>query len=270
MTRFVQTIEHALDTAKDVEAPADVGIAEFDRLAVAFNRLQAVRRRQAEEIKDLARNVLHDLRTPIVNIQNESDRLSHGLVQPDEAASVIESISRSILRIIDINAEITRNYSRRVDVAASRQDLAGIVNESVDMYQAVAETRGVALHAEVPPEEVVVSGHLEKLQRLIGNLLDNAFKFTPEGGTVSVSLCSDGHSARLRVADTGPGIPKEDLDSIYLRFFRSAGTKDIPGTGLGLSMVHSIVELYGGEIKCESAPGKGACFFVTFPVVKRT
>lgn len=248
------------------ELDADTGIAELDGLAESFNRQQAVRRRQSDEIRNIARNVMHDLRAPVTNIYNEADRLSHSLVSGDEAAASVMAASRAILAMVDANAEISRNYGGVADSAAEVLDFSRIVRESAEMYSVVAEERGLRLDISVPGGPVPFSGHDAKLRRLVANLLDNAFKFTEEGGSVSLRLAADEKGAMLSVSDTGCGIPQDQINCIYERFYRCPGSRSVPGTGLGLSMVHSIVELYGGRIECHSTEGEGTTFDITFPL----
>ena len=263
--KFAAEVDELVRCNKSDPVDADTRIAEIDALATAFNRLQSVRARQSEEIRNLARNVLHDLRTPIANIYNESDRLSHALVGGEEAATAIMAASRSVLRIIDTNAEISRNYNGCEDEFASPLDLSAIVRESIDVYSAVAEEKGVCLKARLPDDPVCMKGHSAKLQRLVGNLVDNAIKFTPSGGSVRVELSTDDEGIRLSVSDTGIGIPEDEINCIYERFYRCAGARTSPGTGLGLSMVHSIVEFYAGTITCRSTPNSGTTFLIRFP-----
>ena len=263
--KFAAEVDELVRTAKTDFVVVDTNIAELNKLATAFNRLQYVRARQSEEIRNLARNVLHDLRAPITNIYNESDRLSHALIGSEEAAAAIMSKSRLVLRIIDTNAEISRNYSGCEDEPAASLDLSAIVRESIDVYSAVAEEKGICLKAQLPDDPVCMKGHSAKLQRLVGNLVDNAIKFTPSGGSVRVELSTADDGIRLSVSDTGIGIPEEEIACIYERFYRCASARTSPGTGLGLSMVHSIVEFYAGTISCNSTPNSGTTFLIHFP-----
>ena len=110
-----------------------------------------------------------------------------------------------------------------------------------------------------------MKGHSAKLQRLVGNLVDNAIKFTPTGGSVRVGLSAAADGIRLSVSDTGIGIPGPEVNCIYERFYRCADARTLPGSGLGLSMVHSIVEFYNGKIDCDSTPNAGTTFDILFP-----
>lgn len=263
--KFARDVDALVRCDRADPVDADTQIAEIDALAAAFNRLQSVRARQSDEIRNLARNVLHDLRAPITNIYNEADRLAHSLVGADEASAAIMSASRSLLRIIDTNAEISRNYSGCEDEPAALVDLSEVIRESIEVYSAVAEEKGVCLKAQLPDDPVCMKGHSAKLQRLVGNLVDNAIKFTPTGGSVRVGLSAAADGIRLSVSDTGIGIPGPEVNCIYERFYRCAEARTLPGSGLGLSMVHSIVEFYNGKIDCDSTPNSGTTFDILFP-----
>jgi two-component system sensor histidine kinase BaeS len=110
-------------------------------------------------------------------------------------------------------------------------------------------------------------GH--KLQQLAGNLIDNAVKFTPSGGKVTVSLSETRDNVVFKVADSGVGIANGDLPKIYDRFYRAERSRGTPGSGLGLSLVRAVVTFYGGDIDCKSKPGSGTVFTVTLPKRKR-
>jgi len=118
----------------------------------------------------------------------------------------------------------------------------------------------------LPKDSVVFSGHRGRLQRLLGNLLDNAIKFTPEGGVITLSLLQKGSEIVLRVSDTGCGIAPEDIPHVFRRFWRSDSSRSLPGNGLGLALAKAIVTAYAGTISCESTPGKGTTFTINIPV----
>ncbi len=248
-------------TALDVNPRLD----EAHRLAVAFNRLLSERARQSEEIRNLSRNALHDLRAPLVQISEAADGLAHGLVRPDEAAMSIQKKCRALLRLVDMSAEISNNYSGHDVRSPEELDLAALARDVAETYSAGAEAKGVGFVSQISKESVWFSGHEIKLRRLIGNLLDNAIKYTSEGGQISVTLSADSKGVMIEVADSGCGIPSCEQQFIYERFYRGKLAGECLGTGLGLSMVHSIVMFYHGEIACVSDIGKGATFRVRLP-----
>ena len=248
------------------ELDADTGIAELDSLAESFNRQQAVRMRQSDEIRNIARNVMHDLRAPVTNIYNEADRLSHSLVSGDEAAASVMAASRAILAMVDANAEISRNYGGVADSAAEVLDLSRIVRESAEMYSVVAEEKGLRLDISVPGGPVPFSGHDAKLRRLVANLLDNAFKFT-ESGKVELSAEArpdgDGTVAlHIAVKDTGCGIPPERLAHLFDPREDDGAGRGCPGPGLGLSVVKRLLDSCGGAIDIDSAVGRGTGVYI--------
>lgn len=234
---------------------------EVRRLAQAFNRLLAERARQSEEIRNLSRNALHDLRTPLVQMCDAADQLAHGLVNPEEAAMSIQKEGRALMRIVEASAEISNNYSGRDSMPPAELDIAALVRDVVDVYVAGAEAKQIRLTSEIP-ERLRFVGHEIKLRRLVGNLLDNAVKYTPEGGWISLKLFRTERDVVLEVADSGCGISRCEQAVMYERFYRGTAASGRPGAGLGLTMVHSIVAFYHGEIVCASEVGKGAKFRV--------
>ena len=244
---------------------ANQRLDEVRRLAVAFNRLLAERERQSEEIRNLSRNALHDLRAPLVQMCDEADRLAHGLVNPEEAAMAIQKDGRALMRIVETSAEISNNYSGRDIVPPEELDVAALARDVADVYAAGAESKRIGFTCRIPEAAVPFVGHEIKLRRLVGNLLDNAVKFTPEGGWISLAVSQVGKGVSLEVADSGCGISRCEQTVMYERFYRGSSAKGCPGTGLGLSMVHSIVMFYHGEITCVSDVGKGTSFRVFLP-----
>ena len=125
--------------------------------------------------------------------------------------------------------------------------------------------KNVYLARECDRAPVIFPGHKSKLQSLFNNLIDNAIKYTPPGGSVSVSVFHVGDTIQIKVSDTGIGIPSETIPKIFNRFFRANPSGQESGFGLGLSLVHSIVTYYRGTITCNSTPGKGTTFQVALP-----
>ena len=241
------------------------GIFLLRRLASSFNRLFAAQDVRLRELRDLTTNVLHDLRTPLTQISGDAESVCRGETDAAEAAERTLESCRTIIRLIDTNAEITRTNAGIQSVSAQNLDFGGIVSESVELFRPVAEMKSIRLAFRQADAPVPFRGHPDKLQRIIGNLIDNAIKFTGGGGSVTVELTSDDSRVVLSVADTGIGMSPETASRIFERFYRADESRHEPGFGLGLSLVKAIVDSYGGDIRCTSVPGKGSTFTVELP-----
>ena len=232
-----------------------------------FLAYRSIRRRHAkamQELHDLSDDIAHDLRTPLARMHAQAELAAMGDVSAAELAAGVAEETSSMLELINTMLDLSQTGARierspRMDV-----DLAAIVRQMTEFYASVAEDKGVAFVLDLPDGEIVRSAHKAKLQQLVGNLLDNAVKFTPSGGTVSVTLTKEPETglARLAVSDTGIGISDEDKPNLFKRFWRSDASRSLPGNGLGLAVVKAIVTSYGGSITCTSRPGMGTTFVV--------
>ena len=232
-----------------------------------FLAYRSIRRRHAkamQELHDLSDDIAHDLRTPLARMHAQAELAAMGEVSAEELAAGVAEETSSMLELINTMLDLSQTGARierspRMDV-----DLAAIVRQMTEFYASVAEDKGVAFVLDLPDGEIVRSAHKAKLQQLVGNLLDNAVKFTPSGGTVSVTLTKEPETglARLAVSDTGIGISDEDKPNLFKRFWRSDASRSLPGNGLGLAVVKAIVTSYGGNITCTSRPGMGTTFVV--------
>ena len=141
-------------------------------------------------------------------------------------------------------------------------DLAVFLKRMADLYSTLAEDAGIVFSVNTPERPVVVMAHKGKLQQLVGNLLDNALKFTPRGGKVSVQL----HESPpvVEVANTGPGIAETDIPHVFSRFWRGQKARTLPGNGLGLALVKAIADSYGASVRCSSSESGPTTFSVKF------
>ncbi len=234
---------------------------------------EVTEQRELDRLKDdFVATVSHELRTPLTSMMGFLEMIRDG-----EAGQLTEDQKRFLAIIYRSSERLQRLVGDLLFVA--RLDASGlqlhfapirldeIARELVDSSAALARAREVDLEpdlAETPP----LLGDHERLVQLAGNLLSNALKFTPAGGTVTVRTFVDGDSAVLEVADTGIGIPAAEQDRVFQRFFRSSTATEqaIPGTGLGLVISRAIVEAHGGTITVTSKIGAGTCFRVELPL----
>jgi len=232
---------------------------ELDRLSGGLNemldRIQAL----MEDVRRVSDNIAHDLRTPLGRLHNDLDSLRGELLaQGMDTAGVDRALSESQGLLATFNALLR---IARIDVDHSTAnfatvDLAALVRDVAEYYEPLAEARNQALKIDTATG-LQVAGDRDLLFQALANLVDNAIKYTPQGGDIVVSLATVGPgTAELTVADSGPGVPPAARKRIFQRFFRLESSRSTPGSGLGLSLVDAVARLHGVEIRvADNAPG---------------
>lgn len=245
---------------------------ELDLLAETINSLLDRIAAYLNVKRDFLANAAHELRTPLAAIRSSVEVALNGERSPEEyedlmvdvieECSALEALVNQLLLLSETEAELPATKFERVE-------LSELVRKAIDMFSGVAEARGVKFRAG-RADQASVGGHRGHLRQLLNNLLDNAVKYTPAGGEVTVELTVEESFAKLQIHDTGAGISAEEQQHIFQRFFRaeSARTRSpgIGGTGLGLSICQSVVHNHGGEISCQSMVDQGTTFTVTLPL----
>lgn len=216
--------------------------------------------------------VTHELRAPLAAVQSMLKVIIEGYTGSisDKAEELIKRSERRIRFLLDLvndlldvsGKQMERTSSRRVEI-----DLKKIVADVIDGFQGEANAEGINLEVEIPDEPVILESNEKDLQNLLDNLLSNALKYTHSGGEVSLTVKSSEDEVNIEVADTGIGIPEEDIPKLFNEFFRTENAKQVAehGTGLGLTIVKNIVDEHKGKISVESELGKGTQFLVSFP-----
>jgi two-component system CheB/CheR fusion protein len=228
--------------------------------------LRAVDRRRGEFLGVLS----HELRNPLAVIGSSLRCIDRGALADDatrRAVAAIERQSNQLARLVDDLLDITRISSGKISLQRRRIDLAQLVSQTVDDHRALLAARTVTV--TVPPEPVWMHGDPTRLAQIVGNLLSNAAKFTPSGGTIAISLSVAAQRAVLEVCDTGVGIDEETLRELFAPFVQAERSVDRSraGLGLGLALVKTLVEMHGGEVTVRSAgPGEGATFTIAVPL----
>ncbi len=227
--------------------------------------------RELERMRDtFVATISHELRTPLTSISGFLEMLQdeeHEL--GDTGRMYLDVIRRSTERLHDLVEDlllIAQIEAHRVDLHPSRLDLAALASECIAAARPVAAEKGVSIEllGDHPPP---VHGDARRIAQVVDNLVSNAVKFTPENGSVTVSVEGDGDTVHLVVADTGMGIPADEQGQVFSRFFRSRSATHgaIPGTGLGLAISRALVEQHGGTIALHSEEGRGTRVTVTLP-----
>ena len=239
---------------------------EIDEVARAFNETLARVEIAVGEMRQFSTALAHELRTPITALRGEIElaamKTEAGDTYRRAAASQLEELDK-LKRLIDHLLTLARAESGQIPVSHYPIDLAGVVRSVVEQIEAVAHAEGLELTC-VTPGVVMIEGDEEWLERLLLNLLDNAFKFTRSGGRVSVTLVDEGTHARLEVRDTGIGMSPDVLPHVFERFYRAdpARSSTSRGAGLGLSLVKWIADRHAGSVEVESQLGRGSVFTV--------
>ena len=241
------------------------GICEIDQLSTSFNRLFTLQEQQAQELRELTQNILHDIRTPISHISQQAQCIYDKSCDPETAAGLIAESCDKIIDLFETHAEIAKNNAFAEREQPSKQNVSEIINFIVDLYAPAAEAKGVKITASPVKAPIMFMGHKSKFQRLIGNIIDNAIKFTPSGGSVTVTAFETLDTVEIVVSDTGIGIDPVVVPRVFDRGFRTKDAVSQPGFGLGLALVKSIVTFYRGSITCQSEPGKGTTFTIRLP-----
>jgi two-component system, OmpR family, sensor histidine kinase SenX3 len=260
-------VEHEFETGGRTVAasalPAGQGaVVVVARDVTAARNIERVRR-------DFVANASHELKTPVASIQALAETLH------DAAASDPEVAERFLARLREEAVRLSRLVGDLLDLSRLEGGLAeaepvhlrSVVADEAERLRARADGAGVRLVVDDAPD-LVVRGSSSDLGLLLHNLLDNAIRYSPDGGEVRITLRDRDHQAELRIADTGLGIPGRDLDRIFERFYRvdPARSRGTGGTGLGLAIVRHVAESHGGDVEVRSVLGAGSTFIVRLPL----
>lgn len=275
--RAIRPVHEIIDQAEAMKAgtaghtiAASADTAEYRRLVDVLNRLLERLDEAYEVQRRFTADASHELRSPLTALFGELDMALRRERSPDEYRRVIRSALEEVERLSRVSDDLltlARSDAGAMRPHLRRSDLIECSERTVDRLRGKADAKrvGLELDARAP---VVGLFDTDLLERLIWNLTDNAIQFTPAGGKVDVRVDGDDDHAYITVSDTGPGIPPEELDHVFERFFRAdeaRRTADAGGSGLGLSIARAIVDLHGGEIRAANRAEGGAVFTVLVP-----
>ena len=284
--RLTQRLRAMQDVVADFEAGAfgrrvDVtSNDEIGRLGTCFNRMADNLQETMEELRqadrmrrELVANVSHDLRSPIASIQGylETVHMKDGDLPPQERQRYVKTALRNTKRLntlVNELFELSKLETKQVEPTIEAFPIAELVQDVVMQYEPRAEEQAVNLRPDLPERHVRVEADIGLVERALSNLIDNAIHYTPEGGQVRVRLDNEQGEVCVAVADTGPGIPEDDLPHIFERFYRvdKSRDRDRGGAGLGLAIAKTILELHGRTLEVESTVGEGTVFRFRLPV----
>ena len=268
ITRPVRRLAKAADEVAeghyDVELPVLQGRDEIADLADSFRQM-AARLGEAEELeRNFLMTVSHELRTPLTAIRGHVEALREGVVEDPDARSasldVIAAEAGRLERLVGDVLDLAKLDMSRFTVRHEEVDMARLLDQAYAAFGEEAKQRDIAYSQEVSAEAVIVSDG-DRVLQIISNLLANAFRWTPDGGRVDLSLSAENGQIHVAIEDTGPGIGPEDQD----RIFRPFWTHDGKGTGLGLAIARELALALGGRIELDSELGRGSRFEFVLP-----
>ena len=226
--------------------------------------------KRVEQVRrDFVANVSHELRTPLASVKSVIETLQGGALEDEATAR--EFLARAdveidrLVQMVEELLELSRIESGEVPFDQQPVEMGNVLAEAVERLRPQAERQGLNLTLAVSPGLPPVVGDAERLGRVAVNLLQNAIKFTPAGGSIRVSAALAGGDVMVRVSDTGTGIAPEELPRVFERFYKADRSRGSIGTGLGLAVVRHTVEAHGGSVSAESEPGRGSTFSFSIP-----
>jgi signal transduction histidine kinase len=268
---FNRMLRHLTDTQSELRHVNQDLDAKLDQLAQLNMQLYEMNRLKS----DFLANMSHELRTPLHSIIGFSEVLQGVDTLTDKQkryAQNIQKSGRQLLDLINDILDLAKIEAGKMDLRPTEFHIGAVVHAQCDLVRALSAEKNIDVNAEVEVGLPEIYQDRNKVQQILMNLLSNAIKFTPEGGRITVGARRDQERLVLTVADTGVGIAEEDRDIIFEKFRQSSRTigdgnltREYSGTGLGLSIVKELCKLLGGEIRFESALGRGSTFFVSLP-----
>ena len=241
---------------------------EIQELTATFNDMNERTENLLKELRTVSDNVAHDLRTPLTRISGTVELMLTDKKLPEElrsdCASIAEEISR-LKELVNTIMDISRTNATPQALQVSTMDICAVTADFCEFMQVAFEDKGLDFTVEIPPKEIFIEADKKMFQRLLSNLLENALKFT-EHGFAALRLSEEQGKLKLSVADSGCGIPQEEQQLVFKRFFRSDTSRHLRGNGLGLSLVKAIVKAHKWEIELASTQGVGSVFTVTIPL----
>lgn len=242
---------------------------EIGDLARAFNAMAGSLERAEQARREMTADIAHELRNPIAVLQGSLEAVVDGVLPPTpENLQPLLEQTQVLARLVDDLRTVALAEAGHLSLQREPADPAEVAQTAVAQFQAAAEARGIGLTLEAPPGLPAVMLDRQRIIQVLGNLLSNALRHTPPGGSVTCQVSTGDGSVQFAVRDTGAGIPPEALPRIFERFYRAdaARARADGGTGLGLTIAKQLVEAHGGRIEARSAPGQGATVLFSLPL----
>ncbi len=273
--RATRPLRALSDTARRILETGDLsarvpGPDGTGELAVLVRQLNTLLDRNATHVRVLREtldNLAHDLRTPLTRLRGTAELALHDGGDPAEARAALGDCvdeSDRVLHLLEALLDISAAEAGALKLNRDRIDLRSLTERAIDLYREIAEEKAITITLD-QPEPVEADADAIRLGQAVNNLLDNALKYTPAGGHVTLATRIEGSFALITVSDSGPGVPPTEREAVFRRLYRGDASRSQRGLGLGLSMVKAIVEAHGGTVTLDDATTGGARFTVCLP-----
>ena len=271
IARPVELIARTAERIKEGDLSARTGLSgqdELSRLGLIFDEMADSIERDRDLERQLIGDVAHELRTPLMGMQATIEGMQDGVLPADDVhLSTLASETGRLGRLVEALLHLNRLENGTIQARREQLDLSALVAELVLAQEAFVESMGLDFEAEVEPG-LLVAGDRDLMTQVVVNLMSNAVRYTPEGGSVRLSLSRADGNARIAVSDTGIGISEADVEKVFSRFWRAdeARQRTSGGLGIGLALVREVVDQHHGSVQVESELGRGSTFTVTIPL----
>ncbi len=271
MIREVEAIQDGRSLHRRLAVPA--GTDELAQLGTTLNAMLGRIERSFVALRRFTADASHELKTPLMVLRAGVER---SLTHPEAPEEVVRTLDETLRQVNEMTELVTnlltlaRSDEGRSSLVLVSADLRTLIGELVETAEILGEEHGVVVQVQVPDQPLIATVEPGRIRQLVMNLLTNAVKYTPRGGSVQLTLGADGNNATIQVRDTGIGIATGDLPHVFERFWRAdqarSRTGERPGVGLGLAIVKWIVDAHGGTVEVQSRPGRGTTFTVSLPL----